>query len=51
MFRNANQPVATTRKVGVQVERQNSELSYFADDEDGNHKKYSRRGEYKFTYM
>ncbi|KAG6789716.1 hypothetical protein POTOM_005840 [Populus tomentosa] len=38
-------PGAATRKVGVHVERQNSELSYYADDEDGNHKKYSRRGD------
>jgi hypothetical protein len=51
LFCNANQPGAATRKVGVHVERQNSELSYYADDEDGNHKKYSRRGEYKFAYM
>ncbi|KAJ6754840.1 ZINC FINGER PROTEIN-LIKE 1 [Salix purpurea] len=44
-------PGAATRKVGVHVEQQNSELSYYADDEDGNHKKYSRRGEYKFACM
>ncbi|KAJ0598966.1 putative Zinc finger protein-like 1 [Helianthus annuus] len=36
---------ATTRKSAPQVERQNSEVSYFADDEDANRKKYSRRGE------
>lgn len=36
---------ATTRKGTIHVERQNSEISYFADDEDGNRKKYSRRGE------
>lgn len=38
------QPVATTRKGTVHVDRQNSEISYYADDEDGNRKKYSRRG-------
>ncbi|GMI88296.1 hypothetical protein like AT2G14835 [Hibiscus trionum] len=37
-------PVATTRKSTVQVDRQNSEISYYADDEDGNRRKYSRRG-------
>ena len=41
------QPVATTRKSTVHVDRQNSEISYYADDEDGNHKKYSRRGKLK----
>ncbi|KAF2294459.1 hypothetical protein GH714_011601 [Hevea brasiliensis] len=40
-------PGATTRKGGIHVDRQNSEISYYADDEDGNHKKYSRRGEWK----
>ncbi|XP_073263300.1 uncharacterized protein [Populus alba] len=44
-------PVAATRKVGVHVERQNSELSYYADDEDGNHKKYSRRVSTHFTQV
>lgn len=39
------QPGATTRKSAQQVERQNSEVSYYADDEDTNRKKYSRRGE------
>lgn len=36
---------ATTRKGTIHVDRQNSEISYFADDEDGNRKKYTRRGE------
>jgi len=36
---------ATTRKGAVHIDRQNSEISYFADDEDANRKKYSRRGE------
>ncbi|KAM7270164.1 hypothetical protein ACFE04_029378 [Oxalis oulophora] len=35
-------PGATTRKVGSHVERQSSEMSYYADDEDGNRKKYNR---------
>lgn len=29
------------------MDRQNSETLYYADDEDGNRKKYSRRGERK----
>ncbi|KAK6143608.1 hypothetical protein DH2020_023956 [Rehmannia glutinosa] len=37
-------PGATTRKSTMQVERQSSEVSYYADDEDANRKKYSRRG-------
>ncbi|CAK9181164.1 unnamed protein product [Ilex paraguariensis] len=37
-------PGATTRKSSIQVERQNSEVSYFGDDEDANRKKYTRRG-------
>ncbi|CAI9765612.1 unnamed protein product [Fraxinus pennsylvanica] len=37
-------PGATTRKSGLQFDRQSSEVSYYADDEDGNQKKYSRRG-------
>lgn len=39
------QPSAMTRKSALQFERQSSEVSYYADDEDGNQKKYSRRGE------
>ena len=38
------QPGATTRKGVFQVERQNSEISYYADDEDGNRNKYAKRG-------
>lgn len=41
---NAFQPGATTRKGALLVDRQNSEISYHADDEDGNQKKYTRRG-------
>ncbi|KAL9417718.1 hypothetical protein AB3S75_040664 [Citrus x aurantiifolia] len=44
-------PGATTRKSSSQVERQNSEISYFADDEDGNHKKYSRRGPLRHKFL
>lgn len=35
---------ATTRKI-PQGEKQTSEFSYYADDEDANKKKYTRRGE------
>lgn len=44
-------PGATTRKTALQVERQNSEISYFADDEDGNKKKYSRRGTFRHKVL
>lgn len=33
-----------TRKGANTVDRQNSEISYYADDEDGNRKKYTKRG-------
>ncbi|XP_022745234.1 uncharacterized protein LOC111295759 isoform X3 [Durio zibethinus] len=44
-------PVATTRKSTVHVDRQNSEISYYADDEDGNRKKYSRRGPLRHKFL
>ncbi|XP_065872526.1 uncharacterized protein [Euphorbia lathyris] len=45
-------PVATTRKAGIHVvERQNSETLYYADDEDGNRKKYSRRGPFRHKFL
>lgn len=31
------------------MERQNSEMSYYADDEDGKQKKYTRRGKLNFS--
>ncbi|OMO73898.1 Zinc finger, RING/FYVE/PHD-type, partial [Corchorus capsularis] len=43
--------VATTRKSAVHVDRQNSEMSYYADDEDGNRKKYSRRGPLRHKFL
>ncbi|XP_021725362.1 zinc finger protein-like 1 homolog [Chenopodium quinoa] len=42
---------ASTRKGAIHVERQNSEISYFADDEDGNKKKYSRRGPFRHKFL
>ncbi|KAL9242121.1 hypothetical protein vseg_016153 [Gypsophila vaccaria] len=43
---------ATTRKGNIHVERQNSEISYFADDdEDGNRKKYTRRGPFRHKFL
>ncbi|XAR52920.1 hypothetical protein NMG60_11021254 [Bertholletia excelsa] len=42
---------ATTRKSGFQVDRQNSEVSYYADDEDGNQKKYTRRGTLRHKFF
>ncbi|TXG64135.1 hypothetical protein EZV62_011129 [Acer yangbiense] len=44
-------PVATTRKTTAHADRQNSEISYFADDEDGNRKKYSRRGPLRHKFL
>lgn len=44
-------PGATTRKSAFHVERQNSEISYYADDEDGNRKKYSRRGPFRHKFL
>ena len=35
-----------TRKGATSVDRQNSEISYYADDEDGNRKKYTKRGKH-----
>ncbi|GFY95506.1 RING/U-box superfamily protein [Actinidia rufa] len=46
-----NGPGATTRKSAFQVDRQNSEISYFADDEDGNQKKYTRRGTLRHKFL
>lgn len=44
-------PVATTRKNAIQAERQNSEVLYYADDEDGNRKKYSKRGSIRHKFL
>ncbi|GER36908.1 zinc finger protein-like protein [Striga asiatica] len=44
-------PGATTRKTALQVERQNSEVSYYADDEDANKKKYLRRGTIRHKFL
>ncbi|PSS29274.1 Zinc finger protein-like [Actinidia chinensis var. chinensis] len=44
-------PAATTRKSGFQVDRQNSEISYYADDEDVNQKKYTRRGTFRHKFL
>ncbi|KAL6517493.1 hypothetical protein OROMI_033194 [Orobanche minor] len=44
-------PGATTRKNALQAERQNSEFSYYADDEDANRKKYSRRGTFRHKVL
>ncbi|XP_028767715.1 zinc finger protein-like 1 homolog [Neltuma alba] len=44
-------PGATTRKSSLHAERQNSEISYYADDEDGDHKKYTRRGSFRHKFL
>ncbi|KAJ3673980.1 hypothetical protein LUZ60_005972 [Juncus effusus] len=43
-------PSAVTRK-GPQFDRQTSEISYYADDEDGNSKKYVKRGGFRHRFM
>ncbi|KVI01919.1 hypothetical protein Ccrd_019802 [Cynara cardunculus var. scolymus] len=42
---------ATTRKGTPQGERQTSELSYYADDEDANRRKYTRRGSFRHKFL
>ncbi|KAK9135363.1 hypothetical protein Syun_014693 [Stephania yunnanensis] len=44
-------PGATTRKGAFTVDRQNSGISYYADDEDGTQKKYSRRGPLRHKFL
>ncbi|KAG2293886.1 hypothetical protein Bca52824_040555 [Brassica carinata] len=43
--------VAAARKGIPAVDRQNSETLYYADDEDGNKKKYSRRGPLRHKFL
>ncbi|RYR37317.1 hypothetical protein Ahy_A09g042224 isoform A [Arachis hypogaea] len=52
-FMNVSSPVpgATTRKGSIHAERQNSEISYYADDEDGNRKKYTKRGPFRHKFL
>ncbi|KAB1208379.1 hypothetical protein CJ030_MR7G001348 [Morella rubra] len=49
--KTSSPPGATTRKGAFQVERQSSEISYYADDEDGNRKKYTRRGPLQHKFL
>ncbi|XP_010547950.1 PREDICTED: zinc finger protein-like 1 [Tarenaya hassleriana] len=42
---------AAARKGISAADRQNSEMSYYADDEDGNGKKYSRRGPLRHKFL
>ncbi|XP_058769582.1 uncharacterized protein LOC131643386 [Vicia villosa] len=44
-------PGATTRKGTVHVDRQNSETSYYADDEDAKRKKYIKRGPFHHKFL
>ncbi|XP_057964760.1 uncharacterized protein LOC131155557 [Malania oleifera] len=44
-------PGATTRKTAYHLDKQNSEVSYYADDEDGNRKKYTRRGPFRHKFL
>ncbi|KAG2549578.1 hypothetical protein PVAP13_9KG244800 [Panicum virgatum] len=44
-------PGAMTRKGVTSVDRQNSEISYYADDEDGNRKKYTKRGTFRHRIL
>ncbi|XP_020579183.1 zinc finger protein-like 1 homolog [Phalaenopsis equestris] len=49
--KNATTPGATTRKGSHNVERLSSEVSYYADDEDGTHRKYTRRGPFGHKFL
>ncbi|KAL5229834.1 hypothetical protein ABZP36_028610 [Zizania latifolia] len=44
-------PGAMTRKGANYVERQSSEISYYADDEDANRKKYTKRGTFRHKFL
>lgn len=44
-------PGTTTRKSTYHVDRQSSQISYNADDDDGTHKKYSRRGPFRHKFL
>ncbi|XP_062178099.1 uncharacterized protein LOC133882886 [Alnus glutinosa] len=50
-MKTSSPPGATTRKGVFQVERQNSEISYYADDEDANRKKYTKRGPFRHKFL
>ncbi|KAG2704076.1 hypothetical protein I3843_06G158500 [Carya illinoinensis] len=49
--RSSSPPGATTRKGAFHVEQQNSEISYYADDEDVNRKKYTKRGPFRHKFL
>lgn len=51
VYCDGTQPATTTRKSAFQGDRQNSETSYYADDEDANQKKYTRRGEHISLFL
>ncbi|KAJ6809241.1 zinc finger protein-like 1-like protein [Iris pallida] len=44
-------PGPSTRKGTQHVDRQSPEISYYADDEDGRHKKYNRRGSFRHKFL
>ncbi|KAK1385709.1 zinc finger protein-like 1-like [Heracleum sosnowskyi] len=48
---NTSPPGASTRKSALQAERQSSGMSYYADDEDANRKKYTRRGSIRNKFL
>ncbi|XP_017223900.1 uncharacterized protein LOC108200301 [Daucus carota subsp. sativus] len=47
----ARSPGATTRKSAVQADKIYSDISYYADDEDANQKKYTRRGTFRNKFL
>ncbi|KAK8940604.1 hypothetical protein KSP39_PZI010695 [Platanthera zijinensis] len=49
--KNSRTPGAATRKGSYQVDRQSYEASYYADDEDGTHRKYTRRGPFGHKFL
>ncbi|XP_043711501.1 zinc finger protein-like 1 homolog isoform X2 [Telopea speciosissima] len=44
-------PGATTRKGAYNVDRQNSGISFYSDDEDESGRKYSRRGPFRHKFL
>ncbi|OWM79168.1 hypothetical protein CDL15_Pgr003339 [Punica granatum] len=42
---------ATTRKGAFPVDQQSSDVPHYSDDEDGNRKKYSRRGSFRRKFL
>ncbi|WOL16953.1 zinc finger protein-like [Canna indica] len=51
LMKNTSPSGATTRKPAYHVDRQSSDMFYYADDEDGTKKKYTRRGPIRHKFL